>query len=234
MARREDEAPVRNQQVRQRGRERRDLGDVHQGHVADDGVEMPVAERAQRGLVRRVAAPEIHLAPERGAAAARVLQQRLGDVDRHHTRAELGEPKREDPVAAGEIEHAAPGDIAEQPLHGRADDEPVEVVAAIAHARVPERGILLPRLRLAHAAILGDCAVSIRAQSARRRHAASWKTSASVMRSPLRITETPCRTGAADQPRFDSTGRSRVVNTRPCPWGISVAVPRDCARGRCS
>jgi hypothetical protein len=67
-----------------------------------------------------------------------------------------------------------------------------------------------------------------------RAQAASWNTSASVNRSPERITETPCRTGAADQPRADSTGRSRVVKTSPCPWGISVAVPRDCARGRCS
>jgi predicted MFS family arabinose efflux permease len=46
-------------------------------------------------------------------------------------------------------------------------------------------------------------------------HAASWKTSASVKRRPDRIAETPCRTGAADHPRVDRTGRSRVVKTRP-------------------
>ena len=44
-------------------------------------------------------------------------------------------------------------------------------------------------------------------------HGASWKTSPSVCRWPDRMTETPCRTGAADQPRADRTGRSRVVNT---------------------
>ena len=38
----------------------------------------------------------------------------------------------------------------------------------------------------------------------------------------------------ADQPRLDFTGRSLVVNTSPCPAGMSVAVPRDWARGRCS
>ena len=43
-------------------------------------------------------------------------------------------------------------------------------------------------------------------------HGASWKTSPSVCRWPDRITETPCRTGAADQPRAERTGRSRVVN----------------------
>jgi hypothetical protein len=43
-------------------------------------------------------------------------------------------------------------------------------------------------------------------------HAASWKTSPSVYRWPDRITDTPWRTGAADQPRTDWTGRSRVVN----------------------
>ncbi len=37
-----------------------------------------------------------------------------------------------------------------------------------------------------------------------RAHAASWKTSASVNRCPERTTETPCRTGAADQPRCGS------------------------------
>ena len=43
-------------------------------------------------------------------------------------------------------------------------------------------------------------------------HDASWKTSPSVCLWPDRITDTPCRTGAADQPRADGTGRSRVVN----------------------
>src|SRR5215831_2880513 len=65
-------------------------------------------------------------------------------------------------------------------------------------------------------------------------HAASWKTRPRVNRRPERITETPCRTGAADQPRADFTGRSRVVNTSPWPCGMRVAVPRDWARGRCS
>ena len=64
--------------------------------------------------------------------------------------------------------------------------------------------------------------------------AASWKTRASVNRCPDRITDTPWRTGAHDQPRRDSTGRSRVVKTRPWPCGIRVAVARDWARGRCS
>ena len=65
-------------------------------------------------------------------------------------------------------------------------------------------------------------------------HAASWNTRPSVNRSPERTAETPCRTGDADHPRVDWTGRSRVVNTKPWPWGSSVAVPRDWARGRCS
>ena len=65
-------------------------------------------------------------------------------------------------------------------------------------------------------------------------HAASWNTSPSVKRSPERTADTPCRTGAADQPRVDCTGRSRVVNTKPWPCGSRVAVPRDWARGRCS
>ncbi len=43
------------------------------------------------------------------------------------------------------------------------------------------------------------------------------------------MTETPCRTGAADQPRAERTGRSRVVNTSPWPCGTSRAEPRDCA-----
>jgi hypothetical protein len=64
--------------------------------------------------------------------------------------------------------------------------------------------------------------------------AASWNTSPRVNRVPERTVETPWRTGAADHPRFDCTGRSRVVNTSPCPCGMSVAVPRDCALGRCS
>jgi len=67
-----------------------------------------------------------------------------------------------------------------------------------------------------------------------RYQAASWKMRASVNRCPARMTDTPCRTGATDQPRREAIGRSRVVNTRPCPCGIRIAVARDCARGRCS
>lgn len=44
-------------------------------------------------------------------------------------------------------------------------------------------------------------------------HGASWNTRPSVCRSPDRITDTPCLTGAADQPRAERTGRSLVVNT---------------------
>src|SRR5215472_4522189 len=43
-------------------------------------------------------------------------------------------------------------------------------------------------------------------------HGASWKTSPRVWRTPERTTDTPCRTGAADQPRADRMGRSLVVN----------------------
>ncbi len=45
------------------------------------------------------------------------------------------------------------------------------------------------------------------------------------------MTDTPCRTGAADQPRRDGTGRSRVVNTSPCPCGISVDGPAGLGPG---
>ena len=51
---------------------------------------------------------------------------------------------------------------------------------------------------------------------------------------PRRTTLTPWRIGAADQPRAERTGRSRVVNTSAWPRPIVVAVARDCARGRCS
>src|ERR1700733_4121202 len=54
-------------------------------------------------------------------------------------------------------------------------------------------------------------APSVRAEQAVA-HGASWKTSPSVCRRPDRRTETPCRTGAADHPRAERTGRSRVVN----------------------
>jgi uncharacterized protein len=33
------------------------------------------------------------------------------------------------------------------------------------------------------------------------------------------------------RPRAERTGRSRVVNTYPCPCGSVIAVPRDWARG---
>ena len=45
--------------------------------------------------------------------------------------------------------------------------------------------------------------------------AASWKTRASVCRWPDLIADTPWRTGAADQPRAERTGRSLVVNRYP-------------------
>jgi hypothetical protein len=59
------------------------------------------------------------------------------------------------------------------------------------------------------------------------RHAASWKRMPRVWRAPDRTTETPCRTGAAVNPRWERIGRSRVVNTSPLPWGSAIAVPRD-------
>jgi uncharacterized protein YndB with AHSA1/START domain len=64
--------------------------------------------------------------------------------------------------------------------------------------------------------------------------AASWNTRPSVRRWPERTTLTPWRIGARLQPRRPRTGRSRVVNTSPCPCGIAVAVARDWACGRCS
>lgn len=63
---------------------------------------------------------------------------------------------------------------------------------------------------------------------------ASWKTRPRERRSPERTVLTPWRTGAADQPRLERTGRSRVVKTSPWPCGSTVTVPRDWARGRCS
>ena len=45
--------------------------------------------------------------------------------------------------------------------------------------------------------------------------AASWKTRASVCRSPDLIADTPWRTGAADHPRAERTGLSLVVNRYP-------------------
>jgi hypothetical protein len=65
------------------------------------------------------------------------------------------------------------------------------------------------------------------ARQAGERQAASWNTRPRVWRRPDLMTDTPCRTGAADQPCAERTGRSRVVNTSPRPRGISVAVPRD-------
>jgi hypothetical protein len=41
------------------------------------------------------------------------------------------------------------------------------------------------------------------------------------------MTLTPWRIGAADHPRADRTGRSRVVNTTPQPCVIVVTVARD-------
>jgi len=73
-----------------------------------------------------------------------------------------------------------------------------------------------------------------RVTRAGRVQVASWKIRPRVQRLPEWITETPWRMGAADQPRAERTGRSRVVKTRPWPCGIITAVPRDWARGRCS
>src|SRR5580704_4312557 len=109
------------------------------------------------------------------------------------------------------------------PLSGEESDR------SAAHVRAPPVLIgspltyPLPRPRRPH-----GCTGTYLAQ------AASWKTRARVNRRPDLIVETPWRTGAADQPRADRTGRSRVVKTSPWPCGMSVAVPRDWARGRCS
>ena len=43
-----------------------------------------------------------------------------------------------------------------------------------------------------------------------------------MWRRPDLMAETPCRTGAADQPRALRTGRSRVVKIRPQPCSSTV------------
>jgi hypothetical protein len=57
--------------------------------------------------------------------------------------------------------------------------------------------------------------------------AASWKTSPSAWRRPDRTVLSPWRIGAADHPRAERTGRSRVVKTTAWPRGIVVEVARD-------
>jgi hypothetical protein len=55
-------------------------------------------------------------------------------------------------------------------------------------------------------------------------YVASWNTSPSMWRSPDRMTDTPCRTGAADHPRAERTG--------PITGGKDEAVAvRDKQRG---
>ena len=53
-----------------------------------------------------------------------------------------------------------------------------------------------------------------------------------MYRWPDRITDTPCRTGAAVHPRTERTGLSRVVNTHPCPRGAKAVTASAAAAER--
>ena len=105
---------------------------------------------------------------------------------------------------------------------GQAPAGPVSVVSLCAgqgrdvigvlpgHPRRDDVRAVLIEADATNAAVARRATVHVPQQVA---HDASWKTSPRVYRSPDRITDTPCRTGAADQPRAERTGRSRVVNT---------------------
>jgi hypothetical protein len=101
MQRREDEPPARFQQPGRSRCHRFDRLHVHDGHVADDGVERGrITEREESLLVRGVGVPIFDLPAVRTSP----LEHPLAEVDCKHLSAELGHPARELPVPARDLE----------------------------------------------------------------------------------------------------------------------------------
>jgi hypothetical protein len=140
MQRREDEPPARFQQPRRSRCHRLDRLHVHDGHVADDGVERGrIAEREEGLLVDRVRLPVFDLPAVRMSP----LEHPLAEVDCKHLSAELGHPARELPVPAREIEDPLSSLEPKQPFHRRLDEVSLPGSPGL-HLLVPEVGQLVP------------------------------------------------------------------------------------------
>ena len=140
--RRQDKATGWLQQLGQRQQQRRDLGHVHQRHLANRGVEGALAQGEQRGLVRAVEHAVIDLLAV--GIVARSFDHRWGKVKGRDLCPERGQPPGVEAVAAGRVEHALAGLQIEQPLRGGPNQRVDKVVALVAHVLVPVGGVGVP------------------------------------------------------------------------------------------
>ncbi|MFN8515990.1 MAG: hypothetical protein U0841_26075 [Chloroflexia bacterium] len=123
--------------------ERGDGGHVHQGHVADGGVEAARAEGEELGFVGGVGDVILDLEALGFGAGAGAFDEAGAEVGGDDGCAEGDEAAGEDAVAATDVGDGFAGLDVEQALGGGADEVELEAVA-FGHAFVPEVGFLVP------------------------------------------------------------------------------------------
>jgi hypothetical protein len=141
MQRGETEPPAWLQEPGRSGCHRLDRLHVHDGHVADDGVERcRITEREESFLIHRVGGPVFDLPAVRTSP----LEHPVAEVDCKHLSAEFGHPARELAVPARDLEDPLSRLEPEQPFDRRLDEMSLPGRPGL-HVLVPEAGELVPR-----------------------------------------------------------------------------------------
>jgi hypothetical protein len=142
MKHREDEGRLLLEQLRQRVKQRSDLGHVHQGHRADGLREAVGSKRSQVleacGVERAVVDRRIGRCAFAGAG-----DELAAGVDGHDRRTERRHAARESTCATGDIENRVASRDVQQALGGWLYEKSLKVVA-VADAIVPPARIGVP------------------------------------------------------------------------------------------
>ncbi len=139
----EDKAATGFDDLANAAHERVDLCHIHDGHVADGGVEAGLPQGDDLVFARGIKEGVFDTVSMFRGAGASTFEELCAEVGGDDVDTELGHAAGEDPVAAGDLEHGFAGLQVEQAFARGTDEDALEVVA-VAHVVVPEYGVLIP------------------------------------------------------------------------------------------
>jgi hypothetical protein len=120
-----------------------DGGHIHDGHIADSGIELSSTERGKLVRVCQVHEVVFDTIAVFDAPGSGALQKFRAEIAGEHARALLGHRSREEAVATCQIRHNLAGAQVKQPLHCRRDQAVVPVIP-FAHTGIPPARVVIP------------------------------------------------------------------------------------------
>ena len=143
MGQRKDKFSIWFEEFRQRSKQGFNICHIEECHIGKSRIEDIFAQRKELSFLRRI--DDSIFDKRAGIFASRgPFDQIRGEVESGHVCAQGGETARGQPVAAGDIQDALAG----LPIQERSKHRPAkkieEIIAFIAHARVPDLRIGFP------------------------------------------------------------------------------------------